>query len=68
MQGWVVGQGWDANGWERAPDRAALDAVQPGPVYLDSLDVHAAWVNSAALAAAGIGRDTPDPFGGRIVA
>ena len=67
VQGWIVGQGWDANGWDRAPDRAALDAVQPGPVYLDSLDVHAAWVSSAALAAAGIGRDTPDPFGGRIV-
>jgi predicted amidohydrolase YtcJ len=67
VQGWIVGQGWDANGWERAPDRAALDAVQRGPVYLDSLDVHAAWVNSAALAAAGIRRDTPDPFGGRIV-
>ncbi len=67
VQGWVVGQGWDANGWSRAPDRAALDAVQQGPVYLDSLDVHAAWVNSAALAAAGIRRDTPDPFGGRIV-
>ncbi len=67
VQGWVVGQGWDANGWDRAPDRAALDAVQPGPVYLDSLDVHAAWVNSAALAAAGISRTTPDPFGGRIV-
>ena len=53
MQGWVIGQGWDANGWARAPDRAALDAVQPGPVYLDSLDVHAAWVNSAALAGRG---------------
>ncbi|HEX6105385.1 MAG TPA: amidohydrolase [Gemmatimonadales bacterium] len=67
VQGWVVGQGWDANGWSSAPDRHVLDAVQPGPVYLDSLDVHAAWVNSAALAAAGIGRDTPDPAGGRIV-
>jgi predicted amidohydrolase YtcJ len=67
VQGWVLGQGWDANGWTHAPDRAALDAVQAGPVYLDSLDVHAAWVNSAALAAAGISRATPDPFGGRIV-
>jgi predicted amidohydrolase YtcJ len=67
VQGWIVGQGWDANGWERPPDRAALDAVQPGPVYLDSLDVHAAWVNSAALEAAGITRGSPDPFGGRIV-
>ena len=47
VQGWIVGQGWDANGWKDVPDRAALDAVQPAPVYLDSLDVHAAWVNSA---------------------
>jgi hypothetical protein len=67
VQGWIVGQGWDANGWRDAPDRRVLDAVQSGPVYLDSLDVHAAWVNSAALAAAGIDRTTPDPFGGRIV-
>ena len=66
-QGWIVGQGWDANDWDRAPDRGALDAVQRVPVYLDSLDVHAAWVNSAALAAAGITCETPDPFGGHIV-
>jgi hypothetical protein len=67
VQGWVVGQGWDANGWSTPPDRAALDALHAGPVYLDSLDVHAAWVNTAALAAASITRATPDPFGGRIV-
>jgi predicted amidohydrolase YtcJ len=67
VDGWVQGQGWDANGWREPPERAVLDAVQPGPVYLDSLDVHSAWVNSPALAAAGIGRDTVDPFGGRIV-
>jgi predicted amidohydrolase YtcJ len=67
VQGWVVGQGWDANGWPEAPSRAELDEAQPGPVYLDSLDVHAAWVNTAALAAAGITRATQDPYGGRIV-
>jgi predicted amidohydrolase YtcJ len=67
VQGWVMGQGWDANGWAEPPERAALDAVQAGPVYLDSLDVHAAWVNSAALATAGITRETPDPSAGRIV-
>jgi predicted amidohydrolase YtcJ len=65
--GWVLGQGWDANGWVERPDRSALDAVQPAPVFLESLDMHAAWLNSAALAAAGITRATPDPFGGRIV-
>jgi hypothetical protein len=67
LQGWIIGQGWDANGWSSPPHRLALDGVQPGPVYLDSLDVHAAWLNTAALAAAGITRSTPDPFGGRIV-
>jgi predicted amidohydrolase YtcJ len=66
-QGWIIGQGWDANGWASPPDRYALDQVQRLPVYLDSLDVHAAWLNSAALAAAGITRDVPDPYGGRIV-
>jgi predicted amidohydrolase YtcJ len=67
VQGWVIGQGWDANGWTSPPDRQALDRVQAGPVYLDSLDVHAVWLNSAALVAAGITRDLPDPYGGRIV-
>ncbi len=67
VRGWVVGQGWDANGWPVAPERSALDALRSEPVYLDSLDVHAAWVNTAALAAAGITRDTADPSGGRIV-
>jgi predicted amidohydrolase YtcJ len=66
-QGWVVGQGWDANRWSEPPDRGVLDAVQPGPVYLDSLDVHAAWVNTAGLRAAGINAETPDPASGRIV-
>lgn len=66
-QGWILGHGWDANGWAERPDRRVLDGVQAGPVYLDSLDVHAAWVNSAALALAGITRETPDPDGGRIV-
>jgi predicted amidohydrolase YtcJ len=67
VQGWILGQGWDANGWLEPPDRQALDAVAEQPVYLDSLDVHAAWLNSAALRLCGISRETPDPFGGRIV-
>ncbi|HEU5357904.1 MAG TPA: amidohydrolase [Gemmatimonadales bacterium] len=67
VDGWVRGQGWNSNGWREAPDRSVLDRVHSGPVFLESLDVHAAWVNSAALRAAGIDRDTPDPYGGRIV-
>jgi predicted amidohydrolase YtcJ len=62
-----MGQGWDANGWRERPERGVLDVVQSGPVFLESLDVHAAWVNSAALARAGITRATADPYGGVIV-
>jgi predicted amidohydrolase YtcJ len=64
--GWLVGHGWDASQWEDPPDRWSLDAVVKGPAVFQSLDLHAAWANSAALAAAGIDRDTPDPAGGRI--
>jgi predicted amidohydrolase YtcJ len=67
VQGWVLGQGWNANHWLEAPDRAALDRAQTAPVFLDSHDLHQAWLNSAALAAAGIDRHRRDPFGGRIV-
>ncbi len=51
-RGWILGHGWDANSWSERPDRYALDRVHANPVYLDSLDVHAAWVNSASLAVA----------------
>jgi predicted amidohydrolase YtcJ len=64
---WILGQGWDANGWTEPPTRDTLDAVSTAPVFLDSLDVHAAWVNSAALARAGVTGASPDPQGGRIV-
>jgi predicted amidohydrolase YtcJ len=67
VQGWTLGHGWEASGWEARPDRWSLDVVAEGPACLDSLDVHAVWVNSAALRAAGIDRETPDPDGGRIV-
>ncbi|HEY6808065.1 MAG TPA: amidohydrolase [Gemmatimonadales bacterium] len=66
--GWILGQGYDSNGWEGPPTRGALDAIHPRtPVALDSHDVHAMWLNSAALARCGIGRNTSDPEGGRIV-
>jgi predicted amidohydrolase YtcJ len=67
---WILGGGWDRNLWPHAalPDRAALDAAAPRhPVALYSKDVHSLWVNSAALQAAGIAGDTPDPAGGEIV-
>lgn len=63
----IVGRGWDANRWTDAPHRSLLDhAACDRPVLLHSKDFHAMWVNSAALAAAGVTRDTPDPSGGVI--
>ncbi len=67
---WVLGRGWDQNDWPDAqwPMRAVLDAVAPGiPVFLTRIDGHAAWVNSHALALAGITRAMPDPPGGRVL-
>ncbi len=61
------------NGWRQGlfpsqgPHRALLDPIVPDrPVYLTALDGHSAWVNSAALHLAGVGRGTPDPCGGKI--
>ncbi|MCU0635548.1 MAG: amidohydrolase [Gemmatimonadaceae bacterium] len=49
------------------PTAQLLDALAPDhPASLSSSDGHTAWVNSRALAAAGITRATPDPDGGRI--
>jgi predicted amidohydrolase YtcJ len=65
--GVVVGRGWDANAWSEAPHRASLDRVTGSRLaLLHSRDFHAVWANSAALSACGIGRDTPDPEGGKI--
>jgi predicted amidohydrolase YtcJ len=67
--GWIRGRGWNPHLWQgRAPQREILDAVvAERPVVLQSHDMHALWVNSAALRAAGIDRSTADPDGGRIV-
>lgn len=65
--GWILGQGWSQRHLGGLPARRSLDAVAlERPVFLDSQDIHAAWLNSEALRRCGIGRDTPDPPGGRI--
>ena len=65
---WVVGGGWDLPLFPQAnPRKEDLDALVPGrPAFMDSADGHSAWVNSRALALAGVTKDTPDPAGGRI--
>jgi predicted amidohydrolase YtcJ len=65
---WIVGSGWSIDSFERGtPSRRDLDAILPDrPAFFENRDGHGAWVNSRALALAGITRDAPDPSGGRI--
>ena len=73
---WVFGRGWHQEKWlepplpsvEGAPLNDGLNAVAPdNPVHLGHASGHAAFANDAALAAAGIDDQTPDPEGGTIV-
>ncbi len=67
---WLVGRGWDQNDWpeKRFPTAADLDAAFPDrPVWLERVNGHAGWANSAALRA--VKRDLAgdwQPDGGRI--
>ncbi|MGC9539494.1 amidohydrolase [Streptomyces sp. UG1] len=65
---WITGGGWSMEAFAGGtPTKELLDAVVPDrPVYLPNRDHHGAWVNSRALALAGITRGTPDPADGRI--
>jgi predicted amidohydrolase YtcJ len=65
---WIVGGGWSMDDFGGPmPTAAFLDAIVPDrPVFLETRDGHTGWVNTAALAAAGITAATPDPAGGVI--
>jgi len=68
---WLLGRGWDQNLWpERAfPTAADLDAAFPErPVWLERVDGHAGWANSAALRR--VERDLAgdwQPDGGQVI-
>ena len=66
---WIRGRGWNQAIWKlgRFPTAKELDATSGDrPAWLERVDGHAAWANSAAMRAAGIDRSTVDPPGGRI--
>ena len=68
---WLLGRGWDQNDWpgKQFPTAADLDAAFPDrPVWLERVDGHAGWANSAAMRA--VTRDLAgdwQPDGGRIL-
>ncbi|MGC7101264.1 amidohydrolase [Amycolatopsis lurida] len=65
----ITGSGWFGDVFPGGlPDRHLLDTLVPDrPAVFSSHDAHGVWVNSRALALAGIDRDSPDPPAGRIV-
>ncbi len=66
---WLTGGYWDHTLSDGIyPDRAMLDAITPDrPVFLTHIDGHYAWVNSKALALAGVTANSTVPPGGEIV-
>lgn len=66
---WLLGGGWDQTKWadKTLPTRQDLDAITGDhPTFLQRTDGHIGIANSAALRAAGITADTPDPQGGKF--
>lgn len=68
-QPWVLGLGWLYGAFPGGlPTKEQLDALVPDrPAVMNCYDGHTKWVNSKALALAGITRNTPDPPNGIIV-
>lgn len=73
---WILGRGWHQERWasselpryDGVPAHGPLSAVSPDhPVLLVHASGHAVFANAAALAVAGIDRDSEDPPGGTIV-
>lgn len=66
---WIIGRGWNQETWAlgRFPTAAELDAVTGNrPVWLERVDGHAGWANTAALKAAGVTAAAKDPAGGKV--
>src|SRR5580658_8412965 len=60
---WVLGGGWTMSAFPGGlPTAADLDTVTKGrPAFLPNRDHHSGWVNTAAVALAGIDSRTTDP-------
>lgn len=66
---WIIGRGWNQEKWGlgRFPTAADIDSVVADrPVWLERVDGHAGWANSAAMRTARVTAETKAPEGGRI--
>jgi predicted amidohydrolase YtcJ len=73
---WITGRGWHQEKWLEIPEHNVqgypyhhdLSAVSPNnPVMLRHASGHALFANKAAMALAGVHRETSDPVGGHVV-
>lgn len=73
---WITGRGWHQEKWDKTPEKNVmgypyhnlLSEVTPNnPVILRHASGHGVFANKAAMAAAGISLETPNPTGGEIV-
>lgn len=73
---WITGRGWHQEKWdsippgsvEGVPTHHTLSAVSPNnPVLLRHASGHAGFANKAAMDAAGLSPETPNPTGGELV-
>lgn len=65
-KGWVRGSGWNIACIPEPRKEWLDDICSDRPIYLNCNDGHSLWVNSKALALAGITQDTEDPMAGEI--
>ncbi|HRD08021.1 MAG TPA: amidohydrolase family protein, partial [Saprospiraceae bacterium] len=73
---WIEGRGWHQEKWDSLPVKSvqgypihtSLSKISPNhAVILFHASGHSLFANEKAMELAGIGKDTPDPEGGRIV-
>ncbi|KAI8665334.1 hypothetical protein LRP88_04148 [Fusarium phalaenopsidis] len=61
----ILAMGWAINLTPDGVHAKTLDEIDSRPIYVDALDLHSVWCNSAAIAELGVG-DMSNPEGGEI--
>lgn len=61
----ILAQGWGMNLTPDGVEAKTLDEIDPRPIYVDSMDLHACWCSSSALAELGVAT-IGNPLGGTI--